>query len=622
MNESVLKSTRNSCTHFTFFGESDRERSEREIRERRRERGEAGGERGRERDQREKERERRGRGREREGEREIWKPRTMSLIGVSTRLLSFFRRRQPFGTVSWSLSQSSLSVSSVHFQALTNIINSNPNSTHIPESHLKLQQLLTQNKSGFDNVDDALLLFRKMLKMRPLPCDFHFNQLLTALVKMKQYQAAVSVFREMCALSIPVDIFTFSIAINCCCHSDRLDYAFSLLSGVFKRGFVADVVTYNTLIRGLLAQHKSAEARLLLTNLIKFREVQPNVVTFNTMIDGLCKTGHTDMALWLFRFMENSDCKPNTVTYTAIINSFCKRGHVDDALNLHSEMMQKGILPDVQTYNTIIQVLFDTNRWEEVSMLLKQMTDDLNITPDVRTFNILVNAYSKFGKLDDAEHIILIMHERGEYPDIVTYNTLMHGYCSQGQMDGALVVLNTIQSKKIMPNCFTYNILLDAYCRQLKLDKALDLYRKMVSEGLSPDVVTHNILLHGLCQMGKSMEALTFFYKIQNQGHKPDTVTYGTLLDGLCKNHYIDKALSVFQTMKCNGLNPENDTYNIIIRGCLRSKKYKEACKLVDKMDDCGIFGDASTTSLLERLLSEVHDPTLLAMLQKCLHSG
>ncbi|KAK1385608.1 Tetratricopeptide-like helical domain-containing protein [Heracleum sosnowskyi] len=543
----------------------------------------------------------------------------MALLGVSSRLLSSLPRLGTICSCFQLLSPcSSTIISVVHFRALSN---SNPNSKHIPDSHLKLQQLLTQNKSGFKNLDNALSLFRKMLKMQPLPCDFHFCQLLTTLVKMKQYQVAFSLFREMCTLSIPVNIFTFNIAINCCCHSNRVNYAFSLLATTFKRGFVPDVVTYNTLIRGLLSQHKSAEARLFFANLIKFREIQPDVITFNTMIDGLCKTGHTDMALWLFRFMEKCNCEPNTITYTSIIDSLCKRGLVDDALNLHSRMMEKCILPDVWTYNRIIQVLCNLNRWEEVSMLLNWMMEDLKISPDVHTFTILVDAYSKSGKLDDAKHIIQIMNERGENPDIVTYTSLMQGYCSQGQMDEAMAMLNTIRSKKIMPTSYTYNILVNAYCREQKLDIAMDLYRNMASDGLSPTVVTHNILLHGLCQLGKSMEALTFFYKIQGLGHKPDIVTYETLLGGLCKNHYVDKALSLFRTIECNGLIPESNTYNIIIRGCLWSKKYDGACKLVDKMVDCGFSSDAATTSVLRHLLlSKAQDPTLVALYQKCLH--
>ncbi|KAK1386122.1 Pentatricopeptide repeat-containing protein [Heracleum sosnowskyi] len=482
----------------------------------------------------------------------------MTLISVSSRLLSFLRRRR-IGTSSCF---QSLSIGVVHFHVNDNIAkpNSIPHSTHsIPSPHIKLQQYLVQkSKSGFDNLDDALAVFDKMLKLRPLPYDFHFNQLFTALVKMKQYQVAVSLFQEMSSRKIDVDIITFNIAINCCCHSNRVDYAFSLLLSAFKRGFVPDVFTYTTLIRGHLSQHKSAEARLFFTNLIKLNELQPDVVTDNTVINGLCKTGHTQMAIWLFRFMEKSDCKPNTVTYNTVIDSLCQHGLVDDALILQSEMMEKGILPNVWTYSPLIQVLCKLNRWEELSLLLQQMIEDMNISPNVHTFTILVDAYAKSGKLDDAKQIIKIMNERGEYPNIVTYNSLMQAYCSQGQMDEAMV-----------------------------------LYRNMECEGLSPTVVTHNILLHGLCQLG-----------------------------GLCKSNYVDKALSFFQTMECNGLIPESKTYNIIICGCLWNKKYNEASKLVHKMVDCGFSADAITTSLLQQILTKVQDPTLLAMHQKCLQSG
>ncbi|KAK1386040.1 Pentatricopeptide repeat protein [Heracleum sosnowskyi] len=549
----------------------------------------------------------------------------MSLLSVSS-ILPPRRRLGTFNSCFQLLTHSSSPsiISAAHFRAQRNYDYSNPyfipHSTHIPDSHLKLQRLLTQNKSGFKNLDNALSLFRKMLKMQPLPRDFHFCQLLTTLLKMKQYQVAFSLFREMCTLSIPVSIITFNIAINCCCHSNRVDYAFSLLASTFKCGFLPTVVTYNTLIRGLLSQHKSAEARLFFENLIKFRQVQPNVVTFTTMIDGLCKTGHTDMALSLFRFMEKSDCEPDTVTYNAIVNSLCKRGLVDDALNLHSRMMEKCILPNVWTYSPIIQVLCSLKRWEEVGLLLNQMIHDMKVSPDVHTFTILVDAYSKSGKLDDAKHIIQIMNEMGENPNIVTYNSLMQGYCSQGQMDEALAILNTIRSKKIMPTSYTYTILVNAYCRELKLDIAMDIYRNMASDGLSPTVVTHNILLHGLCQLGKPMEALIFFYKIQGLGHEPNIVTYETLLGGLCKNHYVDKALSLFRTIECNGLIPESKTYNIIIRGCLWSKKYDGACELVDKMVYSGFSIDAATTSVLRHLLlSKAHDPTLVAIYQKCL---
>ncbi|XP_074330574.1 uncharacterized protein LOC141667840 isoform X1 [Apium graveolens] len=458
---------------------------------------------------------------------------------------------------------------------------------HVPLSDLQ-QQLLVYSKSGFNKLDDALNMFDEMLKTRPLLPIINFNQLLSALLKMKHYSVAVSLFSDICYLRIPLNVITFSVAINCCCYAHRLDYAFSLLGSIFKRGLVPDSFVYNILIRGLLSQGKSDEAEALFKKIILFKEIEPDVVTFTTMINGLAKSGHANMALWLFNCMEDNDCQPNKFTYSTVIHSLCKRGLVDEALKLHSKMEAKGIVPDIMTFTPIIKGLCISKKWEEASKVLKHMIDDINISPNVYTFNIFVDAYAKAGKLEDAKRIIQIMDESGKYPDIITYNSLLQAYCLQGQIEGGLAVLSTMALKKIIPDCYTYNI-----------------------------------LLHGLCQVGKPVEALTFFYKVRGQGSELDYVTYGTLLDGLCKIQYIDRALSFFKVMKCNGVIPDMYTYNIIISGCLRNKKYNEACGLIDEMLDHSFLADALTTSLLQNLLSlESQDPIILAMYQKCLQSG
>ncbi|WOH13825.1 hypothetical protein DCAR_0933336 [Daucus carota subsp. sativus] len=180
-------------------------------------------------------------------------------------------------------------------------------------------------------------------------------------------------FRELRVLSIPVDIVTFNTIIHSCCHLNTLDYAFSLLAGIIKSGWVPDVYTYNTLIKGLLSQDRPLEAEHLFRNLIRFREIQPDVVTYNTIIDGLCKTSNTSMALKLLRMMEKLGCKPDAITYNSIIDSLCKERQVDHALDLVSEMTLKGIPPNVITYNTLLQGLCSSGRWEDIERLLSEM---------------------------------------------------------------------------------------------------------------------------------------------------------------------------------------------------------------------------------------------------------
>ncbi|XP_074328202.1 uncharacterized protein LOC141666101 isoform X2 [Apium graveolens] len=262
--------------------------------------------------------------------------------------------------------------------------------------------LLEKSKLGFD---DALVMFDQMLHLKPLPNVIHFNQLLAALVKMKQHSVAVSLFRNMCATNIPLDIFTFNTAINCFCHLNRVDYAFSLLPAIIKRGFLPDVVTYTTLIRGLISQDNPVEAQNIFNKLLRFNDIQPNVVTYTTIIDGLCKRGHPSVAVKLFRYMEKKGCKPNAVTYNTIIDCLRKCRLVDQALGLLREMTRKGILPNLMTYSSLIQGLFDFNRWQDINGLLREM-DISNISPDVHTFSILVDAYGKEGMIKDAEYFM------------------------------------------------------------------------------------------------------------------------------------------------------------------------------------------------------------------------
>ncbi|KAL8156222.1 hypothetical protein AgCh_001351 [Apium graveolens] len=154
-----------------------------------------------------------------------------------------------------------------------------------PDAQL-LQLLYEKSKVGFDKLDDALFLFDKMLEMKLLLPALNFSQLLAGLVRMKEYSVGVSMFRDMCILCVPVNIFTYTTAINCCCHLNRLDYAFSLLGGIIKRGFVPNVVTYNTLIKGLLSQDRPVEAEHLFRKVLIFNEVQPDVVTYSIIFKG------------------------------------------------------------------------------------------------------------------------------------------------------------------------------------------------------------------------------------------------------------------------------------------------------------------------------------------------
>jgi pentatricopeptide repeat protein len=49
--------------------------------------------------------------------------------------------------------------------------------------------------------------------------------------------------------------------------------------------------------------------------------------------------------------------EPNVVTYNIIINELCKKGQIEKAMDLIHVMISTGHHPDVTTYNTLIDGL-------------------------------------------------------------------------------------------------------------------------------------------------------------------------------------------------------------------------------------------------------------------------
>ncbi|GJT42844.1 hypothetical protein Tco_0951559 [Tanacetum coccineum] len=177
-----------------------------------------------------------------------------------------------------------------------------------------------------------------MSQRRPLPSVVEFTQLLQSVTKMKHYSHSLDMFKQMCALRVPVNDYTMNIIIKCCCHLYRTNEAFAVFAWNFKRGIIPNVVTFSSLLNGLVLEHKILEAEIFFKKLIKDKLCEPNVVMYNTMIKGLCKIGNNNIAIQLLRLMDEKGCKPNVVTYNTIIDSLCKDKMVEDAFKLFKEM--------------------------------------------------------------------------------------------------------------------------------------------------------------------------------------------------------------------------------------------------------------------------------------------
>ncbi|KAI3794949.1 hypothetical protein L1987_37590 [Smallanthus sonchifolius] len=379
-------------------------------------------------------------------------------------------------------------------------------------------------RSMFENVrnlNEALYLFDEMLQTRPLPSGFHFTRLLDFITKIKHFSCSIDCFKQMWSVGVPVNKRIACIVIKCYARLHQTRHGFTVLGCCFKH---ADTWTCNTLVKGFIVEDKTHEAERLFKNLIRNHLCEPDLVTYNTMITGLCKIGNNfAAAIGLVRLMDGRGCKPNVDTHNIIIDALCKDLMIDDAFKLFKRI----IIHNVVTYNSLIDALCN---------------------------------------IKEAEVVIDIMYESFDmHVDTVTVNSLINVQCLRGEMGKALVHFNELGYVGIDPNADTYNIMLDGFCRDLKMREpqsalgntytyqdALAFFRFMDANGsnLNSHIEVYNVLIDGAIKCGKFDTARRLFHDLSVKGLQPDVRTYTMMISSFCRRGLLKDAKNCFLKWK------------------------------------------------------------------------
>ncbi|XVF30357.1 hypothetical protein REPUB_Repub16aG0050300 [Reevesia pubescens] len=103
----------------------------------------------------------------------------------------------------------------------------------------------------FRNVKDALSFFDQMLHNRPRASIVEFSRLFGVIIRMKHYALVISLHNQLELFGVSVDVFSINILIDCFCRLGKIDFGFSLFGKLLKLSFRPDVITFSTLINGL-----------------------------------------------------------------------------------------------------------------------------------------------------------------------------------------------------------------------------------------------------------------------------------------------------------------------------------------------------------------------------------
>lgn len=411
----------------------------------------------------------------------------------------------------------------------------------------------------------------------------------------------------------------YNAMIDVCIDCKSVTNAQRLMLVAIDNG-VADVVTYNTMLKAHLAlgnvpeAHKTIEA-------MRANKLQPNCVTFNELLDAKIKTSVKD-AWSLVDEMQACGVKPNHITCSILLKTIQihssatnverilaaledMEGEMDEVLlssvveacirigrpdllvpHLEKQRSSKRIqVKGPHTYGSIIRAYGFVQDVRAVWDTWKEMRTR-RVVPTSVTLGCMVEALVTNGETDAGYELIKEMLEDEEckpHVNAIIYCSVLKGFSHKKQFDRVWSVYQEMLGHKLQFSIVTFNTLVDACARSGEMGRISALLESMDVQGIAPNIITYSAILKGYCQDNRLEEAFALIDgMVQTTKFRPDEIMYNTLLDGCARQGLFDRGMRLLEEMQKNGVSPTNFTLSVLVKLATRSKRSDKAFELAE----------------------------------------
>lgn len=266
-----------------------------------------------------------------------------------------------------------------------------------------------------------------------------WNAVMSGFARQGQAREAIEQFKRMQAEGVSPDVATISSILPAYSHSSNMGQAQNLHCYVTRKGFLRSV----EVTTGLLDVYAKVGCLDIAWNLFESLAVK-DFVSWSAMIGGYGTHGHARAAIWLLDRMGESGVEPNAVTFTSLLYSCSHSGLVDEGLELFGRMVEvHNLRPQSEHFACIVDLLGRAGRLEEAYGLIRSMPFDANhavwgallgacvvhenvelgevaasrlfqLEPEnTGNYVLLGNIYAAVGRWEDVERLRVRLKERG-----------------------------------------------------------------------------------------------------------------------------------------------------------------------------------------------------------------
>lgn len=202
--------------------------------------------------------------------------------------------------------------------------------------------------------------------------------------------------------------------------------------------------------------------------------IEDTVQVYNAMMGVYARNGNFEKVNEMFNLMRERGCEPDIVSFNTLINAKVKSCAMVSglAIELLDEVGKFGLRPDIITYNTLISACSRESNLKEAIGVFSHMESN-RCQPDLWTYNAMISVYGRCGFALKAEHLFEKLKSNGFSPDAVTYNSLLYAFSKEGNTEKVTRLETWVMSKYGEKESWrkAFSIEIKSYCGLSPQDK-------------------------------------------------------------------------------------------------------------------------------------------------------
>ncbi|KAI5667386.1 hypothetical protein M9H77_17239 [Catharanthus roseus] len=397
---------------------------------------------------------------------------------------------------------------------------------------------------------------------------------------------------------------------------------------IFYHMACRDLLSYNLIISGYV-YNGFLELAVGMLGFMKLDGIEPDIVTWNMVMDAYCRMGQCDEAMKIFCQIEG----PNVISWTILISEYSRIGRDHITLEMFRNMIYEGkVSADLDCLSSVIAscqrnglLIFG----REIHAFGLKKESGIPFYSSVGP--ALLTLYAKCGRSRDAGHVFHFM----DRSDVVSWNARILGFAELGMVDSAVGCFRELPSMGIKRDKTTFTtilplcdlklgmqihayILKDNYCSSIPVSNALihmyakcgsiDIAHSLFSRMACRDLVSWNTMIGGFGMHGFGQAALQLLQEMISSGVIPNSLTFTSVLSACSHSGLVNEALENFHCMSADfGFNPEMEHFTCIADLLARAGQLEDAVALIGKMPyepNKHVWGSVLASSLVQQNLS------------------